>query len=67
MKPVIVVSAMVFAAVATGHALRLVLGWDVRIGAWDVPRWISVLGVAAPACLAVGLARAARGWERTWS
>jgi hypothetical protein len=41
-----------FLIVAIVHALRLILKWQVIIGGWSVPMWISVVGVIIPAYLA---------------
>jgi hypothetical protein len=35
------VAGAIFLLVAVGHALRLVLKWEVVIGGWQVPTWIS--------------------------
>ena len=34
-----------FAVVAVVHALRIVFGWEVMIGDWDMPMWVSWFGV----------------------
>ena len=35
----------VFAVVAVVHALRVVNGWEVMIGGWAMPMWLSWLAV----------------------
>ena len=37
------VSGIVFFIAAVIHALRVINGWDVVVGSWSVPIWISVL------------------------
>ena len=39
------VAGAIFAVVALAHLLRIVLGWSVVIGGWDVPMWVSWLGL----------------------
>lgn len=41
-----------FALVAIAHLLRLIGGIPATVGEWDVPQWISVFGVIAPAIIA---------------
>ena len=38
-------AGMVFAVVAVVHALRIVFGWEVGIGGWAMPMWLSWLAV----------------------
>ena len=57
MKPVYLVSAMVFALVAIAHLWRLVTGAEVTIDGWAVPMWMSVVGALVPGGLAVMLWR----------
>jgi len=64
MRTYLVVSRVLFGAVALLHLLRLIYGWPVQIGAEVVPMWISVIGlvVAGGLCIwAFALARGARG------
>jgi len=64
MRTYLVVSGVLFGAVALLHLLRLTYGWPVQIGAEVVPMWISVIGlvVAGGLCIwAFALARGARG------
>jgi sterol desaturase/sphingolipid hydroxylase (fatty acid hydroxylase superfamily) len=44
-----VVSGVVFAFVAIGHALRAVEGWSLQLEAWTIPMWMSwvAAGIAA--------------------
>jgi hypothetical protein len=43
--------AAVFLVVAAAHLTRLVMGWEVTIGGWAVPRWVSVPGLVVPGIL----------------
>ena len=45
------VAAVIFAAVALLHALRLLMGWPVVIGGWMVPMWVSGAGLVIAAGL----------------
>ena len=44
MKPTLI-AAIIFAVIAFGHLLRLLLGWAFIVGALEVPMWPSVLVV----------------------
>jgi hypothetical protein len=46
------VAGAIFLLVAVGHALRLVLKWEVVIGGWQVPTWISAAAFVIAAYLA---------------
>ena len=42
-----IVSALIFALVAVGHLMRIVNGWTVRVGTYDVPMnasWAGLVG-----------------------
>jgi hypothetical protein len=39
------VAGAIFAVVALAHLLRIVMGWPVVIGGWDVPMWVSWVGL----------------------
>jgi hypothetical protein len=41
-----------FTLVAIAHLLRLLNGIPVTAGDWDVPQWVSILGVAVTGLLA---------------
>lgn len=45
-------SGLIFAVVAVMHVLRLVNGWDVVLGTWNVPVVGSVVGAAVAGYLA---------------
>ena len=40
----LLLTSSIFALIALVHALRLFYGWNVTIGAWAVPVWVSALG-----------------------
>jgi hypothetical protein len=64
MRPYLIVTGIVFGAVALAHLLRLIYGWSVQIGAEVVPMWISAIAllVAGVLCVwAFAIARGARG------
>jgi hypothetical protein len=50
-KTYFLASAAVFLVVAAAHLTRLVMGWEVTIGGWAVPRWVSVPGLVVPGIL----------------
>jgi hypothetical protein len=64
MRTYLVVSGLLFGAVALLHLLRLIYGWPVQIGAEVVPMWISAIGLAVTGALCIwafALARGVRG------
>ncbi len=40
----LLVTSAIFALIAVLHALRLLYRWNVTIGAWTVPVWVSAVG-----------------------
>lgn len=67
MKPFTTAAAVVFALVAALHIARIALGWKVIVGAevmalggTPIPMWVSYLGLAVSAGLAVMLWRESR-------
>ena len=40
-KKFLIISGLIFLVVAVIHVLRLALGWQVTIGDWSVPMWVS--------------------------
>ena len=40
----LLVTSAIFALIALLHALGLVYGWNVTIGEWTVPVWVSAVG-----------------------
>ncbi len=61
-KAFIVVSGVIFTAVAFVHALRVAFKWEVIIGGWVLPIWLSVVGLLVAAYLAYTAYRLA--WSR---
>lgn len=51
MRNYLLVSGIVFGAVAIVHVVRLALNWPLVIAAWNVPQWVSVLGIILPGVL----------------
>jgi len=54
-RPFTSLAAIIFAAVAFVHLMRLFYGWVVTIVGADVPMWTSVLGLVIAGGLAAGL------------
>jgi hypothetical protein len=40
----LLVTSSIFALIALLHALRLIYGWNVTIGEWAAPVWVSAVG-----------------------
>lgn len=53
MRTYLVVSAVVFGAVALMHILRLSLNWPVDLAGWAVPLWFSWIGLVVAAALCI--------------
>jgi hypothetical protein len=51
------VAASIFGLVCLGHLWRLVRHVDVRLGAYDVPMWLSIAGVLIAGGLSLWLWR----------
>ncbi|HVZ12711.1 MAG TPA: hypothetical protein VG965_06810 [Patescibacteria group bacterium] len=47
-KSYIKVTKVIFAIVGLVHLLRLLMGFDLVIGGWVAPMWISLFGVIIP-------------------
>jgi hypothetical protein len=60
MKPFTLVASVIFALVAIAHLARVILGWTVTIGGFDVPSWMSIVACVASAILAIMIRREAR-------
>ncbi len=60
MKPTLI-AAIILAAIALLHLLRLLLGWALIVGDLVIPMWPSVLVVLVFGLLSVLLWREARG------
>ena len=49
----LLVTSSIFALIALLHAMRLVYGWNVTIGEWTVPVWVSAVGFLIAGYLAL--------------
>jgi len=49
----LLVTSSIFALIALLHALRLIYGWNVTIGDWTVPVWVSAVGFLIAGYLAL--------------
>lgn len=54
-------SAIVFTFAALLHALRIVLGWELVLGGYNIPVWASAIAVIVTACLAYKGFKLSRG------
>ena len=43
-KTYIKLTKIIFAGVGLAHVVRLLMGWTIVIGGWEIPMWISILG-----------------------
>ncbi len=50
-------SSLVLAAAALAHAVRVINGWDLVLGPYAVPQWISVVTVVIAGGLSYALYR----------
>jgi hypothetical protein len=57
MKPFTTVATVVFALVAIAQLLRVLLGWELKVGEVLIPFWASGLACLVAATLAVMLWR----------
>ena len=57
MKRFTTIAVVVFTLVASLHVLRLLMGWEVRIGGAVFPMWASYVWLVIAGCLAVMLWR----------
>lgn len=48
-----ITSSLIFFLVAVLHVLRLFYQWDVDIGGWHAPMWVSVVGLLVAGFLSV--------------
>lgn len=56
----LVVSGVVFLAVAVAHIARLWFGWEVLVDGYNLPRWLSMVGAVVPLLLAFWMFGASR-------
>ncbi len=59
-KAALYTSGVIFAAVAVARLVRLITGFEIVVGGFIVPVWVSFLGALIAAPLAVWMAVAAR-------
>ncbi|MGV2829360.1 hypothetical protein [Myxosarcina sp. GI1(2024)] len=62
-KNYILISATIFALVATLHLIRLLANWTFQIGAVTVPLWGSWLGLFIGATLSIWAFRLLSQWN----
>ncbi len=58
-------SALVFALIALVHLLRLLLGWDMILGAFEAPQWVSLIALIIAGGLAWWMWTASHGKNQT--
>ena len=51
-KTYLLTIATIFSVITLLHLLRLMLGWSFMIGDWDIPSWLSWVGIIVAGCLA---------------
>ncbi|HVS79555.1 MAG TPA: hypothetical protein VHF05_01120 [Candidatus Paceibacterota bacterium] len=51
-KKFLAIAGVLFTAVALAHLSRIVFGWNLTLGSWEVPYWLNGLGTIATAFLA---------------
>ncbi len=59
-KAALYTAGIIFAAGTVGHAVRLTTGFEITIGDFVLPVWVSVPGVLVAALLAIWMVVAAR-------
>ena len=59
-KKYVSATGVIFAVIAVFHALRVFYGWSVNLGDWDVPMWVSYMGVVVAGFLAYEASRLKR-------
>ncbi len=52
MKPFTTIATGIFSVICLVHIARLVYGFDIVVGGWAVPRWVSVPGAVVTGGLA---------------
>jgi uncharacterized membrane protein (UPF0136 family) len=57
----VVVSGIIFGAVAVAHAVRALLQWSVQIGGLDIAVWVSWVGMVVAGGLCVWAFRSRAG------
>jgi hypothetical protein len=51
MKSYLIVTGVLFGVIAIVHLLRLIYGWPAQIGGWNMPLWLSWVGVLIASAL----------------
>ncbi len=59
-KAALYTSGVIFAAGAIGHVVRLIKGFEIAIGGFVLPVWVSFPGVLIASLLAIWMVVAAR-------
>jgi lipopolysaccharide export LptBFGC system permease protein LptF len=60
MKPFTTLAVLLFALMALAHLYRLLRPFEVAISGSPVPQWVSLIGLALPALLALMVWRESR-------
>jgi uncharacterized integral membrane protein len=60
-RPFTWIASAIFALMALVHIYRLIRPFDVVVGSWHVPMWLSVIAAVITAALSWMLCREARG------
>jgi hypothetical protein len=55
----LLISGVLFCFVAILHFLRVISGWELLVGPWSVPMWVSWVGTVVPGVLSVWAIRLA--------
>ena len=60
MKPFTTIGAVVFAVMALVHLYRVIRPFDLVVGGWPAPPWVSIVGFVVAGILSVMLWRESR-------
>lgn len=55
MKPFTTIAVIVFVVLCVGHIVRLVLDVAARVGSYDIPQWVSIIGALFAGLMAIML------------
>ena len=61
MKNYILVSGVLFAAIALAHVLRLLYQWPMQVDQLEIPHWPSAIAIVVTGGLAIWAFRLAKG------
>jgi protein-S-isoprenylcysteine O-methyltransferase Ste14 len=53
MKPFTTIGAIVFAIMALVHLYRLIHPFDLVVGDWSAPQWVSIVGLLVAGILSI--------------